>query len=423
MSDLTPEVQANLQYQLANIKDDRGPEIIAINIVLITLTIAAVAIRIAARKIVKVPLSWDDYVILFSMTMAIGLVINNFFLVHYGMGQHAAAIGIDGVVRYLRGLFGYYILYILCLPSAKLSILLFYYRIFPTQHFRRAAYVVGGFIVFWCVGTIFASVFECKPVSYFWNQAIPGTEGKCVNVNIYYLLSGLITIITDVIILILPMPVVWKLQIPKSQKFALTGIFVLGFFCVVASAVRIPLVWTVLTTDPTWTSVNASNWTLTENCVAIICACLPIMRPVFRKVLGEHFSFRSWGSSKKQSSSALSSASTKVSWPSGRSHHEKSSSQGVLRSDSHPDPTGLDGFKRLNESAVATNAAWPYDRPGSQERSIDQESDLQTPKVVNQVRAGRGEDSMDRADLEQGLPLNVINVRREMEWSQATGKA
>ena len=36
------------------------------------------------------------------------------------------------------------------------------------------------------------------------------------------------SIILDVLILITPMPSVWKLQMPVRQKFSVTGIFLLG---------------------------------------------------------------------------------------------------------------------------------------------------------------------------------------------------
>lgn len=40
--------------------------------------------------------------------------------------------------------------------------------------------------------------------------------------------SAAINILTDVSILILPIPIVWHLQITKSQKLAVSGIFLMG---------------------------------------------------------------------------------------------------------------------------------------------------------------------------------------------------
>lgn len=40
------------------------------------------------------------------------------------------------------------------------------------------------------------------------------------------------TIITDVLLMILPLPYVWRLHLPAGGKVALSGIFLVGIMCV-----------------------------------------------------------------------------------------------------------------------------------------------------------------------------------------------
>ena len=63
----------------------------------------------------------------------------------------------------------------------------------------------------------------CKPIAYGWDPTIPG--GHCANRDAGLLLAGIIDAITDLIILILPMPVIWRLQIPRSKQVSLVIIF------------------------------------------------------------------------------------------------------------------------------------------------------------------------------------------------------
>ncbi len=61
---LSPE---ELAYQMANIKDNRAPQILASGIVLAVLATLAVALRLACRRFTKIVISWDDYLIIIGL--------------------------------------------------------------------------------------------------------------------------------------------------------------------------------------------------------------------------------------------------------------------------------------------------------------------------------------------------------------------
>lgn len=69
----------------------------------------------------------------------------------------------------------------------------------------------------------------CKPLSYYWTQWHDLDGGYCpVDEGNFYLGVGIINMIGDFCILLVPIPAVWKLQMPRGQKIAILFIFLLG---------------------------------------------------------------------------------------------------------------------------------------------------------------------------------------------------
>ena len=107
----------------------------------------------------------------------------------------------------------------------KISILLFYRRIFRIAYFTLLLNFVGTFVLLWAISGVLVAVFQCQPVSVFWNKLI---AGGCINTDGFVLAEAGITIATDIIVLILPLPMIWRLKISKQQKWAVSGVFMLG---------------------------------------------------------------------------------------------------------------------------------------------------------------------------------------------------
>lgn len=70
---------------------------------------------------------------------------------------------------------------------------------------------------------------NCMPVARFWDDSI---EGYCLNKKALWFSNSAIHIFTDILIMVYPMPVLNKLQLPRRQKIALIGIFLLGILYV-----------------------------------------------------------------------------------------------------------------------------------------------------------------------------------------------
>ena len=113
--------------------------------------------------------------------------------------------------------------------AIKMSILLFYVQLFVTKAFRIAAYTVMAIVCFWCFEQVASSFLLCKPISHNWNWNQPG---NCGNVAANCIAGAAINVMTDLLILVLPMPIIWRLSIPLKRKISLSFVFGLGFLYV-----------------------------------------------------------------------------------------------------------------------------------------------------------------------------------------------
>ena len=110
----------------------------------------------------------------------------------------------------------------------KMSVLLLYRRLFVGRSFNYYSLVMCAVIFLWSVGFFFAFAFQCGvDLSSSWTSA-QATKQKCVDIIALYLGYAVSDVLTDVLVLATPIPIVWKLQMSFSNKIGLTCIFLLG---------------------------------------------------------------------------------------------------------------------------------------------------------------------------------------------------
>lgn len=105
---------------------------------------------------------------------------------------------------------------------------MFYVRIFPTRGIKASGWVIWIYTLLWLIGIWLATLFECHPVSYFWDKTIEG--GRCIANPLITigLTAGVLSCIGDMFIFAMPIPVVLGLNINKRKKVALAAIFAVG---------------------------------------------------------------------------------------------------------------------------------------------------------------------------------------------------
>jgi len=117
-------------------------------------------------------------------------------------------------------------LYHVTFASIKATFLLQYRRSLPLPTVRTVCDVVLCFVVLWGAVAVIASGFICVPLRRLWD---PFTPGYCINELAFWYISSVISLLTDIIIFIIPLPLLRTLPIRSAQKAILLGVFGLGF--------------------------------------------------------------------------------------------------------------------------------------------------------------------------------------------------
>ncbi|KAJ5083954.1 hypothetical protein NUU61_008533 [Penicillium alfredii] len=267
-----------------DIYEDNTSRVIASVLAPAIIAVIAVGLRIWARYVSKAKFYWDDYLIIVALVFSSGNCVLNILMAKLGgMGKHIWNPSVDlGVIWQL--VFAMEFVYSCTIPAIKMSVIMFYHRIFPIQRFTYVLYFCSFLALGWFFGVMVVNLVQCHPISYFWKKyEDPTAKGTCIDVEAYFMGNGIAEAVTDWIILAVPFHRVWKLNMPTPQKLAVLGIFGLGAFACIAGALRCYAVEIMTESlDIPWNFGRGFIWSSIEPSLGIISACLPTLRPLFR---------------------------------------------------------------------------------------------------------------------------------------------
>ncbi|KAL2005210.1 hypothetical protein VTN00DRAFT_2420 [Thermoascus crustaceus] len=273
-----------------NLDEDIRGTIIGPVVTLMTLATIFVVLRITSRLTTNLQLQWDDHLILLALIFAYGTGAITIIACHYGLGRHIWSPAVN-VEKVMKTLWAYEWAYGAVVPTIKLSIIMFYHRIFPIRSVTYILSFCAFLVISWWLAVYVICLVQCRPISFFWMQYIdPTAQGQCIDIYKFFIGNGAASVITDFIILLVPLPNVWQLQMPAIQKLAVCGIFLLGGFVCIAGIVRVHfLTFMGQGPDLTWNMAQAFIWSSVEPCIGIVSACLPTLRPLVRRCFPRWF--------------------------------------------------------------------------------------------------------------------------------------
>jgi uncharacterized protein with PQ loop repeat len=117
-------------------------------------------------------------------------------------------------------------MYNLALTITKCSVLVQYIRIFPVRRFQKLCCALLAVVIARGAWSVFGNVFLCIPISFVWDRTIHG--GHCRDRRLLWYTNAGTNIVLDIVILLLPMPLIWILRIPRSQKRGLVVMIAFG---------------------------------------------------------------------------------------------------------------------------------------------------------------------------------------------------
>jgi hypothetical protein len=223
---------------------------------------------------------------------AFALAYNSLMLamVHHGFGHHLMAIPTADRTIVLLLFWLAQICFKISVHLTKISLIMLYMGIFGTvQWYRNLSLVLIGILSLYVVVAFITGLFQCNPIPKSWTMDL---EGKCITNIYFFIFNAAFGLGTDIVVLLLPFPILLGLKLRVSQKLALLPVFGLGIFIVVISAVRLAALASNLKTDVTY-DLRSNIWTISEMNVAIICACLPMIRVLFIRLFPQPLASRS----------------------------------------------------------------------------------------------------------------------------------
>ncbi|KAI9713566.1 MAG: hypothetical protein M1820_000948 [Bogoriella megaspora] len=253
-----------------------------VGIVFSILAGACIVLRFLIRLQNKTPLGQDDWWLIpgfLSMITLVGLTDWGLFANPSLSLTPDPSDGGRGLTLYLKSLYFNVFTYYFSISCIKFSVIFLYRRIFSTPTFLKISTGIGLLCLAYMIVGVVAGFLYCRPMEHFWN---PTVEGECFNFDNFFLVMSIVEILIDVALLLLPLRMIAKLQLNLQKKLMLCGIFALGIFVTVTGIVRLTILYQPK--SETLSFANSDLWIEIQLGTAIVCACLPLYRPLFTKI-------------------------------------------------------------------------------------------------------------------------------------------
>ncbi|KAH7129571.1 hypothetical protein B0J13DRAFT_564270 [Dactylonectria estremocensis] len=256
----------------------------------------ALVLRAVARRMTKMAWWFDDYFCVAAFVFASGY--NTILLIwttHWGLGQYVdpalSQAQKDDLLLHSRLLmYCSQFCYAFSIASSKFAILCLYWRLFKLSSIRIPLQLMFVICLVWIILRTFMVIFHCIPVQAYWDKSIENARCE-INDAQFFFGTVLTHFVMDLIILVLPIIELSRLRLPLGQKLAVIGLFVIGSIVCLASIFVIieSVQYDVNTKEMSHDVALNFMWGSVELNIAIVSACFPLLRPVFRRILPKSF--------------------------------------------------------------------------------------------------------------------------------------
>ncbi|KAH8662395.1 hypothetical protein BX600DRAFT_542059 [Xylariales sp. PMI_506] len=228
----------------------------------------------------------DDYFCVFGLILWLVEIGTVFAQCHYGLGQHNISYTREQELQTMKYFFLFQIFYVWSNIPIKLSICLSILRVAVSAPWLQWTLYFVGFVI--TCSSFITNVWlltDCTPVSTYWNPATPGGRCRPSEQTVYMSTAySIINIVTDWTMALLPVGLLWKVNMPWKQKLSCMAILGLGIFASIATLIRIQYLPKFASTDDYlyWLGLIVL-WTIVELGLALIAVSLMALRPLLRR--------------------------------------------------------------------------------------------------------------------------------------------
>jgi hypothetical protein len=277
--------------------------------VLIVLTMAlmtiVVALRLYTRLRVTRVIGKDDYLCVAAFASVVSYCAVLLSILGDPLGPHMWNVPLSAITpRYIQGAVTTANLYAASALLLKASILVLYLRIFQADKTSKVL-IWGGIILitlFYIVCIVLTSYFcrssqwpkNIDPIQFLMLQEKSDCNKRQLDLAA---VQGIFSTVSDLYVMIIPVNMIRRLQVPLRRKLGISGIFLLGLLATGCSIATLYYRF-VQRQSPDFTYDSALNLILggIEINVGIVCSCLPVVFVLFKQATTSSWtSLRSWG--------------------------------------------------------------------------------------------------------------------------------
>ncbi|PIG88104.1 hypothetical protein AARAC_001558 [Aspergillus arachidicola] len=246
------------------------------------------AMRIFTRACLLHKFGWDDVSIIIAWVLSLATQIACLLsCVYGGAGVHLWNVtqemfDVYQKVPSAKTILAAAVIYVPALAFAKVGLVILYHRIINKQPaYTWTLHTISAIICGYSLAIMLALIFACNPIQRNWDSSI--TRGSCIDRSGLYIATAVTNIVSDFALVLVPVPLVLGLQMPRIQKFGLLCMFLVGCGTFITSILRlVTLIPTLTATDITWVIAEAQLWIYIEANLIVICPCLPFLRQFLR---------------------------------------------------------------------------------------------------------------------------------------------
>ncbi|KAJ5669587.1 hypothetical protein N7462_010657 [Penicillium macrosclerotiorum] len=275
--------------------EGRSLAIFVVSVVMMVVSFITVSLRTFVRAYIVRAFGWDDTLMVAALVLF--LTLGTCCLIGSMNGIGHSQRDFKSLEVYKKALTWWWLgqmLYLWASAVAKISIALALLRLTVKRIHRMILWGIIGLVI--VIGLMFWLILllDCQPISYFWDRVDPTASGTCLAVDVLlgiaYLYSCL-TIICDFTLGILPIILVWNLQMNRRTKIAVGGILSMGAVASVAVVIRLPFLRYYADSDFLYSTYQIAIWSIIETGLGIAAGSLITLRPLFRWLLDGSMSY------------------------------------------------------------------------------------------------------------------------------------
>ncbi|KAK7959593.1 uncharacterized protein PG986_004447 [Apiospora aurea] len=264
---------------MANVAGD-GVPLLYLTIVFLVLSWLTFVTRVGVRRWIH-GLGTDDWLMgggLVLYTITASLVIVCCF---YGAGQYSNALTAGDIQIGTKIFFIAEFFYAACTVLIKCSISVTLLRIADARRrFVWTLWTVMGLTAIAAVVFILVIANICHPITMLWGETTEGSCNPSLNSTVSFSFSAT-SIVTDLVLGILPGVLLWKIRMKKTVKLSVMVILGMAAFASCATIIR--LRYLTLYNDQTefmFSTGAIGLWSVLEEGIGIIAGSLPALRPL-----------------------------------------------------------------------------------------------------------------------------------------------